>query len=287
MKEIASNIYVSTEYALVTVGAILSNAGWVCVDTPPHPHDAQAWLDALHKIANRPILYVINTDHHRDRIVGNAWFKAPVIAHTAAARQMLALGNPFIAQAAEELSADDNELVQIASVKVVPPQISYTNSLIIEAGNRQIELFSRPSATLGSTWVMLKDEKVIFAGDSIAVSQHPYISDGASKAWLDALRLLRLERNADMIVVPGREKPTTPAATDQLSEYLRVARRRMNSLVYAERPRSEIGQVVPEFLAMFPYPSSRREAIQRRVKAGLEAIYEEMRSKSDDDGEGE
>jgi len=37
MKEIAPGVFIETNYALVTVGAILTSKGWVCIDTPPYP----------------------------------------------------------------------------------------------------------------------------------------------------------------------------------------------------------------------------------------------------------
>jgi hypothetical protein len=62
-----------------------------------------------------------------------------------------------------------------------------------------------------------------------------------------------------------------------------VARRRITSLVRAERPRSEIAGLTPEFLSMFPYDHKHKDDAVRRVKSGLEAIYEEMRNSQDDD----
>src|SRR5512139_866269 len=115
MIEIGRQIYVETGYALVTVGAVLTEAGWVCIDTPPYPRDARAWKAALQAISPLPFKYVINTDHHRDRILGNALFEGMVVAQEHAAAVMLGLRNSFISQAAEELSGNDNELVEIAS----------------------------------------------------------------------------------------------------------------------------------------------------------------------------
>ncbi len=287
MEEIAPHVYVEADYALVTVGAILSSEGWVCIDTPPLPRDAKHWRATLQGISDQPIRYVINTDHHRDRVLGNAWFDAPVVAHQAAAEQMLNLGGSFIAQAAEELSANDNELVQIASLKVVPPQISYEKAITLHCGKHRIELVNKPSATRGNTWVILKEEKVVFTGDSIVVDRHPYVMDGVSKEWLDALRLLRLERYSEWKVVIGRGEVTNNTASEPLAEYLRVARRRIKSLCHAGRPRSDVGQLVPEFLEMFPYPGFQREQTQRRVKAGLEAIYEEIRATGDENDDDE
>jgi cyclase len=288
MEELAPNVYVETDYALVTVGAVLTGAGWLCIDTPPYPRDARHWLARLKATSPQPVLYIVNTDHHRDRVLGNSHFDAPVVAHQAAAECILGLKNSFISQAAEEMSANDNELVEIASLKLHPPQISYSDTLYLQCGEREIMLVSRPSATAGSTWVMLPEEKIAFVGDSVIVGQHPYIDGGMTKLWLKTLTDLRRERFASWKFVTGRGPVTDASKTEPLSEYLRVARRRVSSLHYAGRMRSEIGMLIPEMLSYFPYDQDRREEVQRRIKMGLEAIYEELRGKEDggeDEGE--
>lgn len=283
MKQIAPNVYVEASCGPITVGAVLTEAGWVCIDALPRPRDALAWLAALQEIRAAPICYLINTDAHRDRVVGNAWFNAPVVMHQAAAAQLATLGNSYIAQAAEELSENGHEMMQMTSLKPVAPQITFSQALTLYCGERPIELIGKPSATLGSLWVMLKEEKVIFSGDSVIVGQHPYISDGASKAWLETLRLLRLSRHSRWTIVPGRGDVCAPSATAPLAEYLRLVRRRIASLIRAGGQRNEVGQLIPELLDFFPYPASARDRVQRRIKAGLEAIYDEMRAAGDGD----
>jgi glyoxylase-like metal-dependent hydrolase (beta-lactamase superfamily II) len=287
MKEIAPGVFVETSYSLITVGAILTSAGWVCIDTPPYPRDARAWKVALQALSPKPIRYVISTDHHRDRILGNIWFDAPVVAHEATAEVVAGLKSVFTIQSAEELGTNDAEMAEIANVKLIPPQISYTHTLTLHCGNRAITVSHHPSATAGSSWVTLSDERTIFVGDLIVTNQHPYAIDGLSKPWLDGLRILRLERYSDWKIIPGRREIASMAETQPLSDYLRVARRRVSSLVRADRPRSETAGLIPEFLTFFPFESERRDEIQRRIKILLELIYEEIRAGQEEDADTE
>jgi glyoxylase-like metal-dependent hydrolase (beta-lactamase superfamily II) len=282
MEQIASNVYIENDIHFVTVGAILTADGWIGIDTPPVPNEALAWRQALLEISPVPFRYIVNTDHYRDRIIGNAWFSAPVVAHQESARILQEMEPGVISQAAVELGFGDGERAMLSGIKLVPPQIAFSDSLHLVGDSYDIELVSKPSASLGSLWVILKKQKIIFAGDSIVVGQHPYIHDGASKSWLDILRLLRLERYDSWNVVSGRNGLIDRADTAPLSDYLRTARRRMTSICRADRSRSEIGQLVPEFMELFPYLADDREQVQRRVKAGLEAIYEELRSLPDE-----
>jgi hypothetical protein len=42
-----------------------------------------------------------------------------------------------------------------------------------------------------------------------------------------------------------------------------------------------VGALVSELLPFFPYEPRRRDEVQRRIKGGLEVIYDEMRSQQD------
>lgn len=285
MNEIAPHVYVATEYALVTIGAVLTADGWVCIDTPPYPRDTQAWRTALQEISPLPVQYVINTDHHRDRILGNAWFDGIVIAHTHSAEAMNGLRNVFVSQAAEDLSANDNELVEIASIKTIPPQVAFSDSMRLYCGRREFLLTHKAGSSGGNIWVTLPEDKVIFAGDLVVYDQHPVITESASKAWLTSLWNLRQDRYADWTIVPGRGPLRPVTETEQLSDYLRVARRRVTSILRAGRPRSEIAALTQEFLEVFPYDNDHKDEITRRVKTSLEAIYEELRNSQDGDAE--
>ena len=287
IREIAPGVFIETDYALVTVGAISTSDGWVCIDTPPYPRDARAWKTALRDINNQPIRYVINTDHHRDRILGNIWFEAPVIAHEVSAEIMSNLKNAFITQSAEELSINDADVVEIANLKIVPPQISFTNTLLLHCGKHVITLNHTPSATAGSSSISLADEKVIFVGDMLIANQHPYVTDGLSKLWLNSLQMLSEDRYADWTIVPGRGGVISQAEVESLSDYLRMVRGRVNSLLRAERPRSETAVLISEILPSLKYDPDQREEIQRRIKTMLEAIYEEMRDGQEEDVETE
>jgi glyoxylase-like metal-dependent hydrolase (beta-lactamase superfamily II) len=206
------------------------------------------------------------------------WFEAPVVAHEAAARHMLELKPNFVSQAAEELSKNDNELVEIASVRLIPPQVSYHESLALYCGEREVTLYHRPGACYGNSWLALPDEKLLFAGDSVVVNQHPPITEGWTGAWLQTLSELQSDAYADWTIVPGRGKPVSPDEVKLLADYLTTLRRRVASLSKSGRPRSELGGLVGELLGEFPHPAGQREEIQRRIRMGLEIVYEEIRS---------
>lgn len=277
MKEISPGIFVETKYRLVTVGAVLTGEGWVLIDTPPFPDDAHDWREQLMRKTPLPVLFIINTDHHRDRILGNCWFKALVVAHEHTHQAVRALPGAFLENAVEALAADQAERRSFTGLKLVPPSISFSDRLSIKRSGREIPVISMPGPTPGTAWVHFPEERIVFTGDSVVVGTHPYLSYADSKAWLDNLTALRRARFAADVIVPGRGPVTDKAATEPVSEYVRVARRRVYSLFRAGRPRADTTTLVPEFLPMFPVTDSYEE-VQRRIKSGLDHVYEEYKA---------
>jgi cyclase len=273
---------VETGYRRVNVAAILTDEGFILIDTPPYPEDAQNWRKVLAEVADLPVLFIVNTDHHRDRILGNQWFDARVVAHRAAADRMLALNHTFVATATEVLAADNDELVEIANLKLVPPHISYSDTMTLKKGGRDVTLMHVPGATAGSTWIEFPEHRLIFVGDHIVSITHPYMADAVSKAWLEALTWLRRDRFKGYRVVPGRGAVTKPEASHPVSDYVRAARRRVQGIFSSGRPRADTATLVEGLLPHFPIRNGDREEIERRIRTGLEHIYDEFKSGSDE-----
>lgn len=280
MKKLAKGIYVETRYRYLNVAAIETREGFILIDTPPHPEDAQDWAQALRDIADIPFLFIINTDHHRDRSLGHQWFgNARVIAHRAAADKMLTRDQNFVSVSAEQMALDDNELVQFASLKLVPPTVSYDETMQIVRGGQSVTLEHHPGPTAGSTWLEFPEQQILFVGDHIVTNTHPYLIDTQSGLWLDALNFLRrTPRYKDYAIVPGRGSITDVEASKPVSDYVATARRKVRSVFRAGRPRADTLEAVKEMLPLFPVRVTERKEIERRIRSGLERIFDEMKA---------
>ncbi len=277
MKELASNVFVENGYKDVTIGAVLTDDGWVCIDAPTYPADARAWQAALQAISPQPLLYVILTDHHRDRAAGAAWLECPVVAHGHTARVLLN-------QPPGQFDVETNPS-QMTTLRPALAELFFSHSLTLHPGGRKLHLRHWPGPAQGSIWVMLPGEQIVFAGDSVVIDRPPTITDGSIKSWLEALGVLRGETFTGWMVVPGRGDVTTPDEIERLSRYLELARERVGALLRADRPRAEVGQLVPEMLELFVSPEEEQlEQMQRRVRGGLEAIYDDLRQHMDGSG---
>jgi cyclase len=277
MQRIAPNVYVETAWPGINVGAVITSEGIILVDTPLVLDEARRWQENLSTISDQPIIYVINTDFHPDRVVGNRWFNAPVIAHGEVWEKARAYGNGFRQQLLDSLADEYPQAVhQMATWKVKSPKCTFTSRLTLYKGDQTIELIHVGGANPASTLVYLPEVQVVFTGDTVVNGTHPLGAQANSKQWLKALNSIRKMRVES--IVPGRGPVGDKQITYPLSEYIRQLRARVRRLYLAGRSKAEVSALVPEFLEYFPVPSDQRDAIRARVKGTVDRTYEEMKA---------
>jgi len=273
MQKLAGNTYVETGYAGVTVGAVVTKAGIVVIDTPTRPSESRLWREKLATISSKPILYVINTDQHRDRVLGNQWFDAPVIAHEWVGERMR-LYPEVIKSSGIDTTSDYDLIRELAGVRVIPPQITFSDELTLLKGDREIVVRHMPSQSPGSSWVLLPETGVVFTGDSLVMDTHPRLAEADFDSWLENLAELRKAKFPAKIIVPGRGKPTDKAGVKYTQSYLKVARKKFEGLLKGSRSRLEAPTVTAELLKQFPVHDSQRDLVARRVRADVERWYD-------------
>ena len=279
MKQIASNIYVSTEYPGVNVGFIAMPQGAIAVDAPILPQDARVWQQQIVETTDRPILYVVLTDAHPDRLLSAAVLGAPIVAAREAYDQASAYTDGFRRGIVDGWSRRYPEAAgELSGAPVVLPEVLFTGDVTLHKGGEDVTVERIAGAAPGSAWIYLSQQDVLFAGDTMVAQTHPYMAAAPdTRAWLDTLRLLRRARFSKTFIVPGRGSLCSNAATRPLSDYITLARRRMRSLHGAGRPRSHTASIVAEFVPLFPISHDERDQVQRRIKSGLDRVYEELR----------
>jgi glyoxylase-like metal-dependent hydrolase (beta-lactamase superfamily II) len=279
MHKIASSVYVSTEYPGVTLGAIATPDGVICVDAPIRPDDVRDWQEQIASVSDAPIRYVVNTDAQRDRVIGQQWLGATVVATEAAGEKMRSYNEAFRQQVADMMvQLDALEVVEdvLLNFRVVQPQITFNGKLILHTAKPRVEVWSVGGATPGSAWVVLPDARVVFAGDLVTSNVHPYIYESNTQVWLERLTELRKPAFPATKIVPGRGSVLRKEGTQKTSAYVRDARSKVRALIKARRPKSDVATLAPGFMARYRVSDDERELVQRRVRIGLEHIYEEL-----------
>jgi glyoxylase-like metal-dependent hydrolase (beta-lactamase superfamily II) len=120
------------------------------------PTGGQAYLDAIRKVTDKPVRYVVYSHHHFDHIAGGRAFKeagATFIAHRRAKERLEQLADPHT---------------------VLPDEAVPDTGRTITLGGTQLELTYHGLNHSDSTLVMrLPKERILFVVDTIPVGQVP------------------------------------------------------------------------------------------------------------------
>lgn len=281
MEQIAPEVYVSTVYPGINVGFIITDAGVVAVDAPPLPSDARAWREHIREVAGDSIRYTILTDHHPDRSLSARLLGAPVIAGRGTYEYLeRAQEEDNLVEEWVESHLDPGS--ELEGLELTFPEVGVGERVLIH-GSPMIEVERIEGAAPGSVWVLLREEKVLFAGDTLVTGTHPIVSNAPdTRAWLKTLVEIRRSYFPADVLVPGRGGVCDQDETRPLSEYIRVARRRIRSFHTAGTDLSELPELIPELLAMFPFEQSNREQVEQRILSSLEQLYEELRPEEEE-----
>ena len=277
MDQIHPGIYVENGFSGVTVGAVVGEAGVTSVDVPTLPEDATKWQRKLEQLNNRPILHIVNTDHHRDRVLCNKLLQVPVISHQET-RQLIR-GYPDLWRTAKR---QDGRTPQSTPVTVGArsslPEVTFTTKMLLGCGEVDMHLLHCPGSAPGATWVWVPEAKVIFTGDSVFQDTHPFLSSAQLDDWLDSLTHLRGAKFRDHIIVPGRSGPTDQDGLQFSLDYLRYLRRRLNAWREQGVPTKDASRLSGALLERFPVPDDSKDQMEKRLQAGLQHVFETLRT---------
>jgi glyoxylase-like metal-dependent hydrolase (beta-lactamase superfamily II) len=224
--------------------AVLSDDGVLVFDSNATPETAATVLSEIRKLTDKPMRYLVNSHWHWDHWGGNQTYQAAfpglqIITHEKTRELMLTVeprwnakglkedlpqfldgfekqiaaakaknAPPERIKAAEErLAADSNFLAQKQSLRKTYPNVTFSESMTILMGGREIQVLHAQAITSGDTYLYLPKEKVLITGD-ILLSPYPFAIGGTYPAeWLKTLeKFATLEPN---IIIPGHGDPET------------------------------------------------------------------------------
>jgi glyoxylase-like metal-dependent hydrolase (beta-lactamase superfamily II) len=286
MEQIAPNVYISTAFPYVNVGCVVGPTGVVALDAPALPGDALTWRRQILQLTDRPIVYTVLTDAHPHRLLSASLLQAPIVSSRAAYSYAAEHTRGFwrtVVRRLKRYNPEHEEIPQDADP--VLPEILFSDTLTLHKTGVDVTIERVDGPAPGSAWIRPGDADVLFAGDTLVVGQPPVMDETPdTRAWLDTLTRLRRPHFADTKFVPGRGPIGDQSATFLLSEYVRVARRRVRSLHRGARPRDDAAGFVNELLSIFPLSDAERDRFRRRVRNGLKHVYDELACREEDDG---
>lgn len=216
-------------------GFVVTRDGVVVFDALATPALADAMIAEIRKVTSQPIRRVIVSHYHADHVYGLQVFKAAGadIWARREGQQYLAsdLARDRLAQRRQDLSPWVNEHTHL-----IPADrwLSFSDDepIRFELGGTRFELIDGgDSHTSGDLMLSIPDEGVLFAGDLFFTGRLPFVVDGNTRQWLQALR--RLDRSGAHVVVPGHGPASTAVKPDlQVTRsYLEFLRKHMGEAV--------------------------------------------------------
>jgi cyclase len=230
------------------------------VDTGTSPAAARAFVADIKLLTDKPVRYAVNTHWHYDHTDGNSIFgpEVQIIAHDYV-RQAIekfdilhnepfrsstrnapqAMIDRFSKQIAAEkdlrrkaalekkladtVAATKAFVQDIKEIKPTPPNVTYTDRLVLHRGGREIDLlFLGRGHTGGDTVVFLPKERIVCTGD-LMESRIAFMGSAFFDEWLttlDALKRLDFAVDLPGHGAPFRDKRLITAFQSYLSDVL-------------------------------------------------------------------
>lgn len=212
------------------LGLVLTSGGAVLIDSGSTFQTARAIHEAVRRVTQQPVRWVINTGGQDHRWLGNGYFKAQgaeLIAHAAAVPDMRSRGGDQFAALRTLLgpAADGTELS-------FPSRLLQGPEARLELGGTVFEFRHRGGGhTPGDLMVWLPHVQVAFSGDIVYVDRLlSVLPVSSTRAWVEALNALA-QWNPKRIV-PGHGRITdSKTAKAQSHDYLQAMRSHMQRAV--------------------------------------------------------
>jgi glyoxylase-like metal-dependent hydrolase (beta-lactamase superfamily II) len=206
-----------------TFGFVITTEGIVLIDAGGTYQGAEQIHNVIKQVSNKPVTYVINSGGQDHRWLGNGYFKqrgAKIIASAAAVKDQKArVKDQFFML---------NNLVGLEGVngtEAVFADETFDHNFQLQVGNIRFEIYhSSPAHTAGDSFVLIPDQKIIFAGDIVFTERLLGILDhSSSKGWMKAFE--QITTFNPKIIVPGHGHPTTlDKARSDTYDYIKFLR---------------------------------------------------------------
>jgi quinoprotein relay system zinc metallohydrolase 2 len=173
---------------ICNVSFVVGTKGVAVIDTGGSLKVGQHLRDAVKKVTDKPILYVINTHVHPDHIFGNAAFvqdKPQFIGHEKLEQAMFSRKEGYD-KLNTRLLGDDAK-----GTDIVAPTLPVKTLETLDLGDRQLKVTAHPNAHT-NTDLTVEDSKTqtLFTGDLVFIERTPVI-EGDIKGLIAELETLK------------------------------------------------------------------------------------------------
>jgi cyclase len=230
----------------VQVGEYRDNDGMLMVDTGSTSMTERVQAE-LHKLTNKPLLYIVNTSADSDHVGGNAVLSKGGLVRGGA--------NNGPRAAEVNIYAQDNALTRLSAPEahmpaLALPTMSFDRLKDFTFNGEAIQIFSEaPAHTDGDSIVFFRGSNVISAGEIFSTVGYPVIDlthggniHGEVKALNHLLELTvpEISQEGGTMVIPGHGRLCDEADVTEYRDMVTIIRDRIAELIKKGKSLSEV-----------------------------------------------
>ncbi len=176
--------------------------------------------EAVVRVTDKPIRYVINSHMHPDHVMGNAAFEetgTQFVGHYKLPAALYARKENYLTSARQRLGDD-----AFNGTKIITPSVLVKDPLDLDLGNRVLTLKARPTAHTDNDLTVFDHATGTFFLGDLLFSGHIPTLDGSIVGWLKLIDELKQEKADRAVPGHGPKAMTWPDAIEPVKRYLAV-----------------------------------------------------------------
>ncbi|SJZ32267.1 Glyoxylase, beta-lactamase superfamily II [Enhydrobacter aerosaccus] len=202
---LSEHAYAFTANGDPNTGVVVGDNAVMVIDAQATPKAAQAVIEKVRSVTDKPIKYLVLSNYHAIRAMGASAYEAEHIICSEATREMI------VERGAQDYKSELQRFPRLfQAADTIPgltwPTITFRDRMTIWLGKLQVEI-AQPGRghTKGDTVVWLAEERTLFSGDLVEAEAAPYAGDAHFRDWPSALQALRALHPEALL--PGRGDP--------------------------------------------------------------------------------
>jgi glyoxylase-like metal-dependent hydrolase (beta-lactamase superfamily II) len=211
---LSDHAYAFTAEGDPNTGVVIGDNAVMVVDAQATPKAAQAVIERVRSVTDKPIRYVTLSHYHAVRTLGASAYAADHVICSEATREMI------VERGAHDYKSELQRFPRLfQAADTIPgltlPTVTFNERMTLWLGKLQVEIIlAGRGHTKGDTVVWLPEERILFSGDLVVAHAAPYAGDAHFKDWPATLQKLRELRPEALL--PGRgEALVGPQAIEQ------------------------------------------------------------------------
>ncbi len=200
---IGPGLYAFTAEGDPNTGVVVGDDGVLIIDAQATPAMAQAVINAVRSVTDKPITHVLLSHYHAVRVLGaSAYHEAKMILASHATRALI------VERGAQDMASEIGRFPRLFRGKeTIPgltwPTLTFPEELSIWLGQREVKIRQIGRGhTAGDTIAYVPDAGVMFSGDLVEYHSACYCGDAYFADWPQTLD--KIAAYAPVTLVPGR-----------------------------------------------------------------------------------